>query len=520
MQQKRKVQDPKVIELVENYVDSFHGITSITTFAHIIVIKELPFDDDVRLSFTISQMNAVLTRTIASGDTHVEGKTERTIIDSLIKLRKLLMDNTCLRYRELRMYQLTGEFARWSPCSLLFHICSLILVILNHLTRDAFLIPLDEKKLAELCVLMYPRKKIRDYTQIELRTAIKCLAYRWSSLNYDPVLSVLLDHLNMRAAMLCVSRNTADILDGKEGVDKFKAISHKAHNPNDKLIFREYSCSPDYISDLASMITHMRVSIFQREMITDQIIAIQDSHKWEGYDPKILEAGFKAWIKAEVAFLEGQKFKEDLREIIMQICALKSGDYERYMRENSGRTAVASVVVEYSGTPLQGAFWTSTSLRGGIPKLIEDPNISIRSIAILQAFHHACKTKSQFNWRLYCFISENELISKFDNLKRQRAPIVIKQLGEFNLWYMDKIYRTRTIEKALILWTLTMVYHLQCEFKDTKYQIQKLECLEDFVRTWNNGRLNGEQSARPMDYEVDENEIFCDVLDPMFLDKV
>lgn len=519
---KRKVQDPEAIKLAETFLASFTGLIPFNDLKSLLLFDEIPFDDQYRLSFLLAKMNKVLSAVISSGNTTVERQTDKWVIEKLTSLKNRLLDNTCHRYREYRAYQLSGAYTRWSTSALIFHVCSSIWVILNHLLGNYVLPPLEDDKLADMFVIMYPNKRISDYSQIELRTALRCLSLKWNSLHYSPCLQIFIDYLNLRAAILCVGMYTSAVLDGKEGTDKFKATTNKSHNPNDRLILSSFSCSPDYISDISSMILTMRCSLYFRTLSTSQIVELGVRDRMESYDPSILEKGFLLWLKDEVATLEGATFKTDLRSAILHFCALKPGDYEKYMRDNSGRTATdPAVVIEHCSTPLQAVWWTSASLRGGIPKLIEDPNPEIRSITILKAFHHSCKTKSQFDWWLNCFVTERDIVQKQDKMKKQEAPMVLKQMGEYNLWFNGTIYRTRTVIRALILWTVTMVVHLKCKFVDANFAKQKLTCLSDFLRIWNGGKLVGEQDAQMREADASFNDgVFCEVEDPMFVDKV
>lgn len=514
---KRKGKDPNVTAIAESYLSSFDGIARLNSLEKLLELRELPIHHAYPTSSMLHQMNGVFSRAIGEG-INLPGRDDSWILARLVNLRGMLADWSCREYRELRNYQLHGASAKWSQCSLVFHVCSSMLVLIHALSRGSYLKPIDVDYLSSRCLLMHPTKQISAYTQTELRQAACCLASRWNSLEFHPSLADLLEHLHCRVAFLTVGRHAADVLDGKEGRDKFRTAVSKPINPNDRLIRREFSCSPDYISDIASMLTSMRTSIYLRTVLTDRIESLDATPKWEGYDSSALEIGFARWLKGEVGMLEGQKFKDDLRTAIMLMCALRPGDYERYMRDNSGRTATdAAVVIEHCFTPLQGAWWTSTSLRGGIPKLIEDPNPTVRSVTVLKVFHHACKSKSQFNWWLNCFAWENDVLQKTDMLRKQRAPVVIRQLGEYNLWYLDKIYRTKTVQRALIMWTITMVSHFQCTFTDSRCTSQKLDFLAGFLREWNGGRLKDEVEDAQMGEGMEEDgEVFCEVIDPLF----
>lgn len=519
---KRKGQDnnntKEAKEIASSYLTSFDGVIRVNNLEKILNLKELPQCDPYPFASMLQQMNTVFCRTIA-GNIDIPDKDEMWLNTRLKTVKNMLLNRLCHDYRELRLYQLQGEHAKWNMCSLIFHICSSIFVILGEDALD----PMDEKYLASLNLLVLPEKKIPSYTQTEITLAICTLASRWTSLHYHPSLSIFLDHLHCRVAYLCVGRYVADVMDGKDGRDRFHSSSQKPRNPNDKLSRKEFSCTPDYIGDVASMITVMRISLYMRTLATDQILELQEGYKWEKCDPSVLEAGFNVWLKKEVDTMDGQKFKEDLRTQIMIMCALRPGDYEKYMRDNAGRTATdAAVVIEHCMTPLQASWWTAESLRGGMPKLICDPNPSVRNVSVLKVFHHACTSRAQFNWWIHCFVSESDLVQKMDNLCRQSAPAVIKQMGEYNLFYRDKIYRTRTAVRAIIMWTVTMVYHFDCMFKDARCVIQKLDFLRTILRDWNKGTLPGdeEDAHMPDAFSLDDlmdEEVFCEVLDPLFI---
>jgi len=483
---------------------------------NMIELPEVGTKDGYTTATALHQMYVVLSGMISSG-IDLPNRTEEWLVSRLHRLFHMLIEYSCIRYRDIRSYELTGDHVKWSTNSLIFQIENTILVLLDKITGGRHLQELDVKRLAKRELLFFPACPIRSYTQTQVHLAVMSIASRWTSTPYDDCIPTLLDHLQTRIAYLCVERNQSHVMDGKEGRDKIHSASIKnAINPNDKNLRKEYSCSPDFISDMASTMASMRNSIYLRTLLSQDVVEMVPGRAWERYDSEKLLRGFGVWVVKEAAALESRSFKDDMRTSMLFMAALRPGDYERYTRDHSGRSVTdPGAIVEHVRPPMTAAWWTSQAARGGIPKLVKDQDPLFRSIAMLKTFHQHCNTKAHFEWWAYCFVQEKEVHQKKDYFLIQNEPLVVKQMGEYNVWYKGKFYRTRTAERAIVLWTVTMVTHFDCEFTDQRYEIHKLGFLRDLLFEWNGGKLEEARQYQPLFDDtlsiMDTDEVFCEV---------
>lgn len=522
MEQKKRSRDPEGEGILRALISDDLILNTPERVLSMKKIPETKTGDGYTTASALYQVYRVLNSMIASGIDLPE-RSEEWLVSRLRFLYAMFGEYVASRYRSIRGYDLTGDSAKWNDVSLCFHIQNSILVVLDKVTQGKHMPPLNAKELADRELLVLPKKNMRDYTQMELYLAVSCVASRWNIITYCDSLPLLLYHLHLRTAYLCVERNQSHVMDGRDGKDKLHSASIKPKiNPNDKALRKEYSCSADFISDLACMISSMRVSLYNRNLATHDFVELSERGEWEGYSPEKVVKGFKEWIVNEAKHLESVSFKNDARKSILLMAAMRPGDYERYMRDHAGRSVEdANAIVEHVRPPVSASWWSSQSARGGIPKLIRDEDPLFRSIAILKTFHQCCNTKAHFQWWALCFIQDKEIPSRLDHMRVQREPIVLKQMGEFNVWYKQKIYRTVSVERALVMWTITMVAHMDCEFTDPKFDRIRLPFLRSMLETWNGGKLENERVYEPLFDDLPQpmqcDDVFCEVLDSLYV---
>jgi hypothetical protein len=207
------------------------------------------------------------------------------------------------------------------------------------------------------------------------------------------------------------------------------------------------------------------------------------------------------WVRTQATVLQAKKFKDDLKRTLYVTVGLRPGDPERYSRDNGGIVAGDPIaVIEHSRTPLQKEWWNSAVVAGGVAKLVDDPDPAIRSVTLAKVFHHWCNSKMQFPWWIYCVVFEKEVVKRQDDFRLTEGPMLICQLGEWNMYYRDKIYRTITAERAIVLWVITFVHHFECEFSDPGCRKYKLVEVKQLLAAWNGGKLVGD------DEEDDERD--------------
>jgi hypothetical protein len=70
-------------------------------------------------------------------------------------------------------------------------------------------------------------------------------------------------------------------------------------------------------------------------------------------------------------------------------------------------------------------------------------------------------------------------------LVARKEPLIVQHMGEFNVFYNKKFFRTRTVEIAISLWVIISVTARDAKFKLLN-NIYDLSRLSELLAEWNN----------------------------------
>lgn len=173
------------------------------------------------------------------------------------------------------------------------------------------------------------------------------------------------------------------------------------------------------------------------------------------------------WTINEAKSLQqgGAKIKDDVRSILLKRAAQRLGDSERFTRNNAGLpNNDAATLIDDLRTPVQAAWWTSTMAQGGLPKMLKSKDIYIHSITVARIFHRYSESYLKFNWWEHCLFFEEKVRNNIDHITISKCPTIIQQMGEFNVWFEEDIYRTKSIEHAITMWIIIMNKKRDCKY--------------------------------------------------------
>jgi hypothetical protein len=483
-------------EIAREKLEGYRHRTELKTFEDVLSLEELPESDAYGLSCALEQIYSTCLRTLVTG-IDAPDKTFSWVVKNIERVRAMLNAYVCRQYRQLRDYNMAGQAARWNTATLIFTIRCLMLVILDGMDDTRVKKTVDTKHLIDLGLVMYATPPL-EYTQMQLKQTLNLLATRWYSLEYHINLQDWVSLLEYRFAVLSVGRHSGAVLDGKEGIDKNRTVDKP----------RQYSCSAEYVADMSSMLCVLLTSFYLRGYMAQNFIKL--GANWKGHK---LVPGFVKWLVQESEVLKGVKFKDEMKRSLFTIAGMRPGDIERYVRDNAGLAASDPItVIEHSRTPLQSSWWNTSATAGGIPVLIRSRDPLARAVTVAKVFHRCCESRMQFSWWVYCLYLEKDIVQKKDDISIQNQPVIVQQLGEWNVYYHNNVYRTVTIENAIVLWALSMIDNKDCMFEDNTLHVYDLGKLRAVVKEWEDCDAPKEAPRK------DEMEgIMTEVIDPEFL---
>ena len=552
----RGIEFPKSSEHAMEFLKGYSTEVTIRSFRQALKLKTLPTNIYSYACLCVELYD--ITNQVIGRGLDIPDKNEEWVVKCIIRLRDIVSKYVITKYDELKSYTLPRASSRWNTISLSFLINSNLFIILDSLLSDNNVISKlpdeynfnyfnmmksDDDHLGKLEIIVYPSKKVRDYTMLELQNTLACLSSKWFELEYSKELENYVYRLELRAAYIVVGRMRSDVMDGMDDRDRTPIIT-KSMNPNRRrdLMMNEmtYACSSEYISDVFSILARFKQSLYFRTSISSEIIEVDITKTWEGYKPKLIFEQMTKWFNSEASLLQGPKFKDDIRQLLLTVAGKRLGDAERFTRANAGLTETDPMtVIEESRTPMQSTWWNSTLVQGGVPKLLHNQNKFIRSLTIAKVFHRWCETWMKFNWWIHCFYLEATLRRKTENLQLHEEPLIIQQMGEFNIWFAKKVYRTKTIEYAIIMWVVVMCNQMDAKFKGMREEWD-LSPIRNQLNKWceviksnNNNETSSKQNekskshqqskreANPININKEETDdaydIFCEVVDTIFM---
>lgn len=289
------VELPKENEEVSEFLKNYKAEIDVKSIKDMLKIKKIP-ENKNDFGILCEQMYNITKVAIASGYS-VEGKSEKWVITKLTNLRKMLWTYVVTNYDKICSYDLPQLSSHSNTPSIVFILNAHLLVILDvtksfaaNTSPNRQIGPstdknneIDTRELVRLELLVYPKKQINDLSMIELQNTLHALAIKWFSISYSETIRLYVENLERRAAYLVVGRNDKTCMDGKDIRDKIATINvGTSKDGKDQIQQVKYSCSTEYISDIATILTRMKQSIHYIEKYAEFMVDVLNIEKWEG----------------------------------------------------------------------------------------------------------------------------------------------------------------------------------------------------------------------------------------------
>lgn len=469
---KRRI--PQASENAREYLKNYKHTYDVKTLEEMLDLEKFPELPNQIYEFAnlCDQMDTI-SRSVINGGVSLPAMTTKVFISKLLNLRERLWEISVTQYDVIKAYSLPASASRSNTISLIFIINSNLLVLLHYVISNSPKAELGghsidlvkpnyrEDELSKYDILIYD-KPVLEFTQIELQNSIHRLAIQWNTTHYSVDIESYVSMLELRSAQIIIGRASGDVMDGKIHKDRVENVQNNKKNDGDI----KFSCSSEYVSDIATIITRIRQSLYYRNKFKNDMIEADPMREWDGFNVFAMKNKLLDWLDVVVKNMEGGKFKDDARLMIMTLAGKRFGDQERFSRDNGGlESDDYSLIIDHCRTPMQSSWWTSILLIGGLPQLLKSKHKYIRSLSVANVFHKYCDAFVKFDWWKFCFFSENNLRTKINRLKLIDAPLVIQQMGEFNVWYNKKMYRTKEIEYAILMWCIIIYKHENCQYR-------------------------------------------------------
>lgn len=412
--------------------------------------------------------------------------TRKNTLRLLREFRKKLDNISSHRYDTLRDYNLSGRGVRWNIIALIFMLKCNILIMESTLSRYKSL-TIEEKKKLVCEGLLTRAKEIKSYTQIELYEAIMCLNVNWHNLNDSKEIWQYIEKLQVRAAQLIIIPGEKSVFDGPSTWRK-------------SITETQYTSSHEYVSDLSTLFTlFLRSKAVHKLFSVELGISKEITGKAGGYDLDVISTSFRKWVETEINGYQESSFKSQLKKTINTLCGYL-GEPERYARDHQGIMAKdVFAIIEHSRPPLQVAWWTSNLGKGNPKELLNHDVLGSYppSVVTLKIFHSFCESRvNGFKWWNNSVVMEHDVYRTLAAVGKQKEhgkmalvarkePLIVQHMGEFNVFYNKKFFRTRTVEIAISLWVIISVTARDAKFKLLN-NIYDLSRLSELLAEWNN----------------------------------
>lgn len=417
---------------------------------------------------------------------------DRTKAELLRQLIVRLRRDRALNREIQTLYKLTGSYAKWNTAMDVYLLeCHLLLMLEAYGTFFT-----DTRKEANaycsdlgICTLNSLELEISRLTQKQLFHVMFNLATHWNGLECNSQqMPILLDHLHLRAAHLTVSTHKEKVMDCTHSMKKYRSVDLQSNpigvNEGDPDCL--YRCSAEYTCEMSSWFCHFQCSM---EMLRYLGGAYKDpepdpeqpppficreiavsSGAWQDYSVKEGVDNLNTWLMDELNTLQDGRFNDSCKKELISF-SLRPAEAERYTRAKNGlRAADNSAVLELCRTAQQVSYWIAMFDHVGV-KFIMEKNMGIFKgllhnvlCAMVTDFALQRRMKGKFSWWANCILFERDFFGQLAMLQIFEEPIMLMCMGEVNVYFAKKLYRTRTFEHAMLMWSILIVEKRKSEF--------------------------------------------------------
>ena len=163
------------------------------------------------------------------------------------------------------------------------------------------------------------------------------------------------------------------------------------------------------------------------------------------------ERQFIRWAEKEKTYFSIRKFRTRITQVIWRFLDnLPSRWLHTYQRTGEEPTVYSHVSGKYPSS------WIN-SINHNV--LYSDPVLLLNSnnpliyeatvFALVEAYF---RTLHNFNWTSYCFCNDFDIIKNETAIRTSKFPLIIRYWKKFAVIFQNKLYKTNTIIKSLLLW--------------------------------------------------------------------
>ena len=453
------------------------------TVYHVLVNAwELP-DNLLELAAMCGKAYEITKLALASGWTIKRWSTVRTL-GRLRSLRQKLSLAVARSYEDMEEYVLDAPHEAFNATALLFLLqCNLRAMESTLEEPPDELTPDEMAELARERVLCFDSDP-RDYAQVDTYVALFCIASRWFEIVPGDAFWKYLSLLELRAAELVVALGDEETYDGSIAWTAKITVA-----PGEEELV---AASSEYVSALATMF-----ALFARG---GQLLKVLSEEKGEpsldfeevapGLDMDAMVEGLRAWRSKEIASYQEASSRKQMEKAIRELCTYP-GEKERYARGHQGTVSRDVFAILEGSRPSLQVSWLSSELgKGGPEKLMDEASLGKfgTAVATLKLFDMHCEGRLAFPWWSLCVVVERDGFKDMAKILARSEPVIVQCMGRIDVFYQRKLYQTRTVERALVLWTVIVARKKTYRMVNATWAVGKFD---DLVRQWRGSEEEG-----------------------------
>jgi len=467
----------------DEHLEGYHLHFEIDALDQALCLESIPSKNSYELSCFLNKMYKVTISAIFEG-VDLPDRSKEWAIVQVEKMIRMINRYKMMIAPELTNFITLNNKGMWSTIDLCFLVsCNLQLIRWQLKGSKPKLESQEFSQLVEDEVILYS-KDYSQYTQMEMIRTLSLLSKRWNRIPIRDYMQYWIDCLDYACAILCVKRQSIRFMDGRLERDKIRNSD------------KTYSCSSSFISEMATHLHYARsfLLVSELEIDVDRYIRVVGEKKvWSGYKSYILTPKFVHWLTSLTQGMNETSFLTDLKKTITEMAGLIIGDRERFSRENGGLIEhQPMVILEHSHGVLQSQYWGGKCCAPGLKVLMLSTDPLLRSVVMAKVFHQHIFNKSKFNWWTQVVIWEKDILRRQEELIVSDNPHIIQNSGEYSVYYNDqmgdakpKIYRTITMENAIVFWMILMEKEKDYFFTDLRFKKTKLNIIRQILSSLN-----------------------------------
>jgi hypothetical protein len=163
------------------------------------------------------------------------------------------------------------------------------------------------------------------------------------------------------------------------------------------------------------------------------------------------ERQFIRWAEKEKTYFSIRKFRTRITQITWRFLDnLPSRWLHTYQRTGEEPTVYSHVSGKYPSSWINSINHNVLYSEPAILLNSNNPLINEATVfALVEAYF---RTLHNFNWTSYCFCNDFDIIKNETAIRTSKFPLIIRYWKKFAVIFQNKLYKTNTIVKSILLW--------------------------------------------------------------------